>query len=379
VSLAEVRDRARQKEPNYERAEGFLHELARRDYWQRVYEHAGARIWEDLEPYKTGYRPAEYEWDLPWDVAIGRTGHPCVDSIVRDLVETGYLHHRRRTWFAAWLVHWRRVRWQAGAQFFLTHLLDGDPASNNLSWQWVASTFSNKPYFFTRDNFERYGGARCGQDPNGRDGCPFDASYDELSRKLFGRMPAERLDSLRLPVEPDPPESRIEPVERAIVWLHDDALALDAGLAAVAPGAPSVYVFDEKHLRAQRWSLKRIVFVYESLLESGATIVRGPVDRTLAAFAQAHGADGIVTRRTPDPWVKRAIAATELPVVSVAREPFVRLERRVDVRRFAPYWRSAQYSLAAAWRADAVEPFPQWRANAGSQGAYGSAGPGPGP
>jgi deoxyribodipyrimidine photolyase len=38
----------------------------------------------------------------------------------------------------------------------MTHLLDGDPASNNLSWQWVASTFSGKPYLFNRENLERY-------------------------------------------------------------------------------------------------------------------------------------------------------------------------------------------------------------------------------
>jgi deoxyribodipyrimidine photo-lyase len=326
-----------------------LRELARRDYCRRVYERAGSRIWEDLEPYKTGFRATDYEWDLPWDVATGKTGHPCIDGIVRDLVETGYLHHRRRTWFAAWLVHWRRVRWQAGAQFFLTHLLDGDPASNNLSWQWVASTFSNKPYFFTQANFERYGGAHCEVHVDGRDDCPFDASYDDLTRRLFGRVPAADAESgSTFPIEPDPVLEDVVPAERAIVWLHDDALALDGRLAAAAPGAPLLYVFDERRLRELRWSLKRIVFVYESLLESGATIARGPIDATLAAFAAERGAERIVTHRSPDPWIKRTIASSALPVVSVEPEPFVRLERRIDVRRFEPYWRSARYSFAAS-------------------------------
>lgn len=53
---------------------------------------------------------------------------------------------------AAEIVHWRRIHWQGGAKWFLQHLIDGDPASNNMSWQWVASTFSHKPYFFNREN-----------------------------------------------------------------------------------------------------------------------------------------------------------------------------------------------------------------------------------
>ena len=47
---------------------------------------------------------------------------------------------------ASYVVHFRRVKWQAGAKFFMTHLLDGDLASNNFSWQWIASTFAGKPY-----------------------------------------------------------------------------------------------------------------------------------------------------------------------------------------------------------------------------------------
>jgi deoxyribodipyrimidine photo-lyase len=88
-------------------------------------------------------------------------------------------------WVAAYVVHWRRVKWQAGARWFLKHLLDGDPASNNLSWQWVASTFSRKPYFFNRENLEKYSGGRyCGVCP-ARGECDFEGSYETLARRLF--------------------------------------------------------------------------------------------------------------------------------------------------------------------------------------------------
>ena len=99
--------------------------------------------------------------------------------------ETGYLHNHMRMWMAAYIVHWRKIRWQAGAKWFLEHLLDGDPASNNMSWQWVASTFSHKPYFFNRENLERYtDGVYCKECPLYRN-CDFEGSYEQLEEKLF--------------------------------------------------------------------------------------------------------------------------------------------------------------------------------------------------
>lgn len=109
-----------------------------------------------------------------------------MDAFARELHETGYIHNHARMWLAAYVVHWRKIRWQAGARWFLTHLLDGDPASNNLSWQWVASTFSHKPYFFNRENLETYtGGSFCRVCAKRTSGCPFQGTYKDLSARLF--------------------------------------------------------------------------------------------------------------------------------------------------------------------------------------------------
>lgn len=90
-------------------------------------------------------------------------------------------------WLAAYVVHWRLIQWQAGARWFLQHLLDGDPASNNLSWQWVASSFSSKPYMFNRANLERFSSGRyCSACAAASEGtCPFEASYEQLQADLF--------------------------------------------------------------------------------------------------------------------------------------------------------------------------------------------------
>lgn len=183
LSLAEVRDYALDT-AGKQAAEKFINELGWRDYWQRKYIELGADIWEDQEPYKTGYPAHFYADELPTDIENGETGIKLIDDIVHELRETGYLHNRLRMYFAAYVVHWRNVKWQAGARFFLTHLLDGDPASNNLSWQWVASTFSHKPYIFNLSNVRKF----CqGYDaPAASIGMEiFAGSYDDINRDLF--------------------------------------------------------------------------------------------------------------------------------------------------------------------------------------------------
>ena len=207
LSLAEVRDAALAAARQPDDAAKFVSEVGWRDYWQRLYGEIGDGIWRDREPYKTGFPAATYAAELPADIADGTTGLACVDAFAAELRDTGYLHNHARMWIAAYVVHWRRVRWQAGAKWFLRHLLDGDPASNNLSWQWVASTFAVKPYIFNRDNLERFtAGAHCAGCPLARGGCPFDASYETLERRLFPNTP---------PRDDDPFARRPRPKGRA--------------------------------------------------------------------------------------------------------------------------------------------------------------------
>lgn len=185
LTLAAVRDRTLSLIRQRSDGEKLITELAWRDYWQRLYYELGDRIWRDREPYKTGWDSKTYSESLPADIATAETDLACIDRFSQELQETGYLHNHARMWMAAYLVHWRRVKWQAGARWFLQHLLDGDPASNNLSWQWVASTFSTKPYWFNRENLQRYNGDRDCQNCPSRDRCPFDGSYDDLADQLF--------------------------------------------------------------------------------------------------------------------------------------------------------------------------------------------------
>ena len=132
----------------------FVFELGWREYFRHVWHQHGDGILESLHP---GLLPeAAYTAALPADIRQARTGIPAIDSAVRTLYATGYLHNHARMWLASYVVHIRKVHWRAGADWMVGHLLDGDLASNHLSWQWVAATGSNKPYLFNAENVAKY-------------------------------------------------------------------------------------------------------------------------------------------------------------------------------------------------------------------------------
>lgn len=183
VGLDEVRNIALQKCSQPEQVAKFIQELAWRDFWQRVAAQHPEWIWHDVEEYKTGFSAEDYADDLPDDIASGKTGVACIDAFIGNLINDGYVHNHGRMYIASYVVHFRNVKWQAGAKWFLTHLLDGDEASNNLSWQWVASTFSNKPYIFNLENVNKYFAGLVDTAPESNQA--LDASYEELTQRLF--------------------------------------------------------------------------------------------------------------------------------------------------------------------------------------------------
>ena len=91
--------------------------------------------WRDDEP---GFRA--------W--AHGRTGYPIVDAGMRQLWRTGYLPNRARMIAASFLVKHLLIDWRRGEAWFWDTLIDADPASNPLNWQWVAGAgVDAAPYF----------------------------------------------------------------------------------------------------------------------------------------------------------------------------------------------------------------------------------------
>ena len=185
LTLAEVRDTVFDRISRRDDGVKLINELGWRDFWQRMWMDLGDDINTSQEDLKTGHDSASYARELPEDIREGHTGLACMDGFRDDLTTRGWLHNHARMWMAAYVVHWRRVHWKAGADWFLEHLLDGDPASNHLSWQWVASSFSHKPYFFNKTNLERFSDGRYCRSCSSTGSCPFEGSYEQLEDQLF--------------------------------------------------------------------------------------------------------------------------------------------------------------------------------------------------
>ena len=94
----------------------------------------------------------------------GKTGIDCFDDWVKELKNYGYLHNHSRMWFASIWIHTLQLPWELGANFFLKNLIDGDPASNTLSWRWVAGLHTQgKCYVASEDNIKKFSNGRYSQ------------------------------------------------------------------------------------------------------------------------------------------------------------------------------------------------------------------------
>jgi len=338
LSLAEVRDVALARAGSPEAATKLVSELGWREYWRQVQSELGDLVRRDIETPAARWRSPRIE-AVPEDVAAARTGMACIDAFVTKLHATGRLHNHERMWLASWLVHFRGVRWQAGADWFLEHLLDGDPASNHLSWQWVAGTFSAKPYLFNRENLETFSaGAHCHACPV-RGHCDVEGAYDELAGRVFDAARPAGDPPLR--IRPRSQPAADAPLARPLVWLTLDSASPTSPAAARHPDAPRVFVLDPAWLAEERPAVKRLVFLLECLADvPRVELLLGDPPPLLRRRAGDLGCDGIAVAETPCPRTRRH-AAELAGVVPLARVPWPRFcdpSRVRDLGRFSRWW-----------------------------------------
>ncbi|QCW98910.1 deoxyribodipyrimidine photolyase [Aggregatimonas sangjinii] len=134
------------------KSEKFIQELAWRDYWQQVWMAKGNAIDNDLRHLQTDVQNHEISTNL----VKGETGIKAIDRAVAQFYDTGYLHNHVRMYIAAISCNMGKSHWKIPAQWMYYHLLDGDWASNALSWQWVAGCNRNKKYVANQENINKY-------------------------------------------------------------------------------------------------------------------------------------------------------------------------------------------------------------------------------
>ena len=153
--------------------EKFLQELAWRDYWQQIWIAKGDAINEDLKHPQSNVDNEQ----LSVNLQKGATRIDAIDQSIQELYRHGYLHNHVRMYIAAIACNMAKSHWKIPAQWMYYHLIDGDWASNALSWQWVSGANSNKKYVANQENINRY----CHTDQKGTFlDCPY-ADFEHMS------------------------------------------------------------------------------------------------------------------------------------------------------------------------------------------------------
>ena len=132
---------------NENNSEMFVRQLAWRDFAWYLCFHCPHILKENWKS----------EWDsFPWTEnpnalvrwQRGITGEPIVDAGMRELYVTGRMHNRVRMIVASYLTKHLLIDWRHGLKWFADCLVDWDPASNALGWQWVAGPGPDASPFF---------------------------------------------------------------------------------------------------------------------------------------------------------------------------------------------------------------------------------------
>ncbi|MFG5409813.1 FAD-binding domain-containing protein [Piscinibacter sakaiensis] len=341
----------------------FVYELGWREYFHHVWAHRGDGILQSLH---AGPLPdAAYAAEVPTDVREARSGVPVIDQAVRGLYAEGWLHNHARMWLASYLVHLRKVHWRAGADWLWGHLLDGDLASNHLSWQWVAGTGSHQPYLFNAGNVARHAPPHW-HSP----GSVLDTSYEALD--------ALARDPLAVPATPAG-EGVDEPGRDAaaamtpsgappqLVWFKRDLRVHDhAPLAQAAGHGPvlALYVYEPSVLRAPQSDACHLGYVNDCLAALRAALARrgcpllvleGECPEVLEGLRRVHGFRTLWSHeetglevtwardRRVAAWCRaQGVAWHELPQNGVVR-------RLAPRRSWTPSCTSAAWTTAARW------------------------------
>ncbi|WP_375260166.1 FAD-binding domain-containing protein [Citreimonas sp.] len=233
----------------------------------------------------------------------GRTGLACFDAWVAELAETGYLHNHARMWFASIWIFTFGLPWRLGADFLLRHLLDGDAASNTLSWRWVAGLHTRgRPYAADAQNIATFTSGRF---------TPRQSDLAEVTRGLEATEP-DGLPPVQ-PLRPVVPPDATRPT--ALLITDEDCRVEDFDLGAL--DIRGIATLASSHLRSPLAVSDRVCRFEDGALADAASragaapaVMRADDPSALAHWADRTGATQIatayVTRGPLHDWLEQA-------------------------------------------------------------------------
>jgi deoxyribodipyrimidine photo-lyase len=323
ITLTEAIAASKIKSPDG--GEKLLFEFAWRDFWRQVWFLNGDQIFSEMETPKVKLGSKA----IPTQLAEANSALPCMDAFVDELHETGYLHNHARMWLASFMVHWLKIDWKLGSDWMHNLLLDGDYASNTLSWQWIASSFGSKPYFFNKENLSKYTSNRFCENCKAK--CPFNDSYENLDKKLFSPNTAVTIEPMALEIKAA--NEKYLGSKRFILF-HDEMLSNEQPLYKSRD--EKIFIFDPNLYK--NWALHRLQFIADCLSEiPEITVWIGTTESVLNELDCGQ----IETQNTPSQKLKNTLSKFD---VNYIQEPLIYSDEihqqliAKDVRRFSKYW-----------------------------------------
>ncbi len=236
----------------YKDREKFQDELYWQEYARHLYARIGTRLFENLR-FEANATSQGDGWNRDMK---------CVDEVVSELENDGWLVNQTRMWLAS---HWtvrNDFSWQLGQERMYRELIDGSRAANLLGWQWTVGAGTGKPYGFARWQVEKRAPGLCNQCQLSNS-CPIQEFPEEVS---LNRLDVDSLLERDLDPEKTSGPTAVMTVDfPKYVLLTIDSLG-DSDPALVAnPDLPVVFVFNEEALRKLQLSSRRIGFYLETL------------------------------------------------------------------------------------------------------------------
>lgn len=151
TNTREIADKLLERQPP-ENCYRFLYELGWREFFHRTWQIHGDAIFEDMR----NPQPNAQHQQIPLPLLNAVSGIHVIDHSLEHLFSHGLMHNHARMWVAGIVCKLSKTHWTEAARWFHYHLLDGDLASNTLSWQWIAGTFSHKQYIANQANLNKY-------------------------------------------------------------------------------------------------------------------------------------------------------------------------------------------------------------------------------
>lgn len=207
-----------------------------------------------------------------------------MNHFAKELTDTGYLHNHARMWFAAYWVHIEKLPWQLGARFFQDHLLDFDPASNTLSWRWVAGWQTpGKTYLPRRTNIEKYLHPDL-LDPDGL----------ERLEKPKAILPE---NYVRPPVTREEVPQSERPENGRVLWIHEEDLHPES--SPLADYEPSQVLIARGSRELSELQGEYLDLALDDVAERASAHYRVEVSRadSLLEWAEANGSPKFVALR----------------------------------------------------------------------------------